>query len=417
MSAKNNNRKFDLIIYGATGFTGQLAVEYVHRHYPDLKLALAGRNKAKLESVRDRLFTSGKQPSLIVADAQQDPAVLQEMAASTKVVANYAGTPFIDKALPVVKACAEVGTCYADITAEVPLQRTSYDLYHKDAVKSGALILHACGYDSVPSDLGAMMAADAMKERYGCDCKSLEFVAGKSKGGASGGTIQTAMQLIFDGKDMPGMKESKQKGCYALDPEGGTGGPDTKDTAMLVEYSDVSNKYVIPFFMAGANAPVVRKTNALLGYKYGKNCTYREVQSVPGRLAGYAYLLGIGVFGMLMAMPPTRWLLLTYVLPKPGEGPSRELQENGFFNSRVYATGDSLKKPKVVAYVKSGDAGDPGYKATARMSIESSLCMALEREQCAEGGVLTPAAGIGKVLVGRLNKTGMKLGVEDAAAS
>ncbi|KAG7355111.1 saccharopine dehydrogenase [Nitzschia inconspicua] len=409
------NRQLDLIIYGATGFTGQLAVEYVHKEYPHIKFALAGRNPAKLAQVRSQICGAESQVPLIVADALQNPETLDEMAVSTKVIANYAGTPFLDKALPVVEACVKHGTCYVDITGEVPFQRVSYDRYHQQAKESGALIVHACGYDSVPSDLGAMLVADAMKERHGCDCQSIEMVGGKSLGGLSGGTLYTALQVILDGKSIPGMAECKARGSYSLDPEGAMGGPDTSDTVSFVSFDNVSQKYVIPFIMAGANAPVVRKTNALLAYRYGKNCSYREVQAVPNWITGFVSLLGLGVFGVLMSIPPTRWLLLK-VLPKPGEGPSRTIQETGFFVSEFYAVGDKKgKMPIVRGYVKSGTAGDPGYRATARMSIESALSMALERESCAAGGVLTPASALGMTLVNRLNNIGMELGVVDDA--
>jgi len=254
-----------------------------------------------------------------------------------------------------------------------------------------------------------------MKERHGCECESIELVAGDSNGGASGGTIATGMKLIFDGKDMPGMKECKVRGRYGLDPEGATGGPDKVDSVSFVSYDKVAQTYVIPFIMAGANAPVVRKSNALFGYRYGKNCSYREVQAVPNWFVGFGGMLGFGLFGALLVFPPTRWLLLKFVLPKPGEGPSKELQENGYFTSHIYAVGESRNKPVVKAYFKSGNAGDPGYKATARMSIESSLCMALERDACAKGGVLTTATGLGKTLVNRLNKSGMEIGVEAPA--
>jgi short subunit dehydrogenase-like uncharacterized protein len=412
--SSSTSRKYDLVIYGATGFTGQLAAEYVHKNYPALKYALAGRNKAKLEQVRSKIIiTSSKGeelPPILVADAVKDPASLDDLAASTKVVANYAGTPFIDKALPLVKACAKHGTCYTDITGEVPFQRVSYDRHHKTAEETGALIIHACGYDSVPSDVGSMLAAKEMKERHGCQCKSIELVAGDSRGGFSGGTLYTALELLLNGRDLPGTQECQVRGSYALDPEGATGGPDTSDTVSFVQYDDVAKTHVVPFFMAAANAPVVRKSNALQNYLYGKNCSYREVQAVPNWIAGFAAMVGFGVFGALFMFPPTRWLLLK-VLPKPGEGPSKEMQETGFFTSRIYAVGEVKNKPVVEAYVKSGNAGDPGYKATARMSIESSLCMALERDSCARGGVLTPASGLGMTLVDRLNKTGMELGV------
>jgi short subunit dehydrogenase-like uncharacterized protein len=306
-------------------------------------------------------------------------------------------------------------------TGEVPFQRASYDRYHRDAIKSKALIIHACGYDSVPSDLGAMLAATAMKERHGCDCASIELVAGDSNGGVSGGTIHTGMKLIFDGKDLPGVKECKERGMqHALDPDDEddavvtTGRKkDTSDSVSFVTYDPISKRHVIPFIMAAANAPVVRKSNALFGYKYGKNCSYREVQAVSSWWTGFGSMLGFGIVGAVMVFPPTRWLVLKYLLPQPGQGPSKELQETGYFTSHIYAVGESDDKPIVEAYVKSGNAGDPGYKATARMSIEASLCMALQRDECAkgEGGVLTPAFGLGMTLVDRLNKSGMNLGV------
>jgi short subunit dehydrogenase-like uncharacterized protein len=411
-SSASKNRPYDLVIYGATGFTGQLAAAYVHQHYPTIQYALAGRNQAKLEGLRERICGPDSPVPCLVIDAVQDSQhALDALAASTRVMCNYAGSPFCDKALPLVQACATHGTCYTDITGEVPLQRVSYDRYHNDAVASGALIIHACGYDSVPSDLGAMLAAEAMQERHGCVCQSMELVAGKSSGGASGGTIATVMALVFDSKNIPGTKECQARGSYALDPVGATGGPDTGDSVNVVAWDPVVKSYVMPFLMARANAPVVRKTNALLDYRYGRTCSYREVQKC-GLLGGVASLGGFAMFAALLVFPLTQWLLLKYVLPKPGEGPSEEARENGFFNSRIYAVGDSAAAPVTVAYVRSGNAGDPGYKATACMSIEASLCMALERDKCAAGGVLTTATGLGRVLVDRLNKAGMKLGVE-----
>jgi short subunit dehydrogenase-like uncharacterized protein len=253
----------------------------------------------------------------------------------------------------------------------------------------------------------------------------MELVAGDSLGGVSGGTLHTGLSILFgkgndetENKALVGMKEVRARGSYGLDPEGAQGGPDKSDSVSFVQYDPVCQSYVIPFVMASANAPVVRKTNALLGYAYGRKCSYREVQKVSSYWVGLAGMLGFGVFGALLVFPPTRWLLTKYVLPKPGEGPSKEVQEKGYFTSHVYAVGDKPEKPMTVAYIKSGNAGDPGYKATALMSIEASLCMALEREKCAkEGGVLTPATGLGMAFVDRLNKSGMKLGVLDESTS
>jgi len=405
-------KKFDLVIFGATGFTGKLAAEYVHAQYPGIKYALAGRSLTKLESVRDSL--GDKNIPLLVADAQ-DSAALDQLAASAKVVANYAGTPFLDKALPVIEACTRHGTCYVDITGEIALQRASYDRYHEAAIKSKSLIIHSTGYDSIPSDLGAMLAADAMKKRHGCKCKSIQLVAGESKGGVSGGTFYTGLGLMFGSQDLPGMKEVKELGCYGLDPKGASRGPDTSDTVSSVEYDQVSGGYVVPFIMAPANSPVVRKSNAIFGYRYGRTCSYREVAAVPSWLAGVASLGFLGLFGLLVTFPPTRWLLMKTVLPKPGQGPSKKVREEGCFESLIYAVGDGTDEEpkKTVAYVRSGTSGDPGYKSTAQMSVEAALCMALQREKChPEGGVLTPATGLGMLLVDRLNVSGMELGVK-----
>jgi short subunit dehydrogenase-like uncharacterized protein len=262
-----------------------------------------------------------------------------------------------------------------------------------------------------------MLAADAMKATYGCDCASIELVAGPASGYVSGGTIHTGLALLFSNGSLPGARECKVRGSYSLDPVGATGGPDTADSVSFVSYDPLAQSYVVPFIMAGANAPVVRKSNALFNYRYGRTCTYREVQSVPNWAVGAAGLLGFGWFAALLALPPTRWLLVRYLLPKPGEGPTKQQQESGHFVSHIYAVGADDTKPVVRAFVSSGSAGDPGYKATAQMSIEASLCMALERASCAKGGVLTPATGLGKTLVDRLSRSGMKLGIDTTVST
>ena len=178
-------RKYDLVVLGATGFTGSIACEYLCEHYPTLAWLATGRSQTKLK----KLQTSCSQiPETAILDVT-DAARLDEVVRSTRAVANFAGTPFLNKALPVVEACARHGTHYVDITGETPLQRASYDRHHKAAVASGAIILHQCGYDSVPSDLAAFLAVNHMRQAHGSDVTELHSFAGKSRGGLSGGTL------------------------------------------------------------------------------------------------------------------------------------------------------------------------------------------------------------------------------------
>jgi len=422
----SKSRPLDVVIYGATGFTGKLAAKYMHENYATVKYALAGRSRSKLEQLRDELGCDDDDDiPLLIAD-YANVTSLEHLVQSTKVVVNYAGTPFGDKALPLVGACARYGTCYADITGEVPFQRASYDLYHDLAVASGALVLHACGYDSIPSDVGAWLAANAMEEEFHQKCTSLELVSRRTRGGASGGTLATALALLFHSKDIPGVNEAKQRGCYGLDPkknpidpEDTTPlGPDTSDTVGFVQYDPISESYVMPFVMASANAPVVRKSNALLGRT---NCTYREVQAVDSWWKGVQATLSLYTFGVLLTLPPTRWFLTNYVLPKPGEGPTVQDQETGYFESQVYAVGSSSSSssssssppPPITVATVAYDRGDPGYKATALMSMETALCLALRpKKDGGGGGVLTPATGLGQDLVERLQRAGLRIVVE-----
>ena len=182
---KIGTRTYDLLIIGATGFTGRLACEYLTaRGPPGLKWAAVARSEAKLGELRSELGLS----DTLLCDVK-DQLRLEELVKDAKVVANFAGTPFVDKALPLVSLCAAHGTGYVDITGEVPLQRASYDRYHEQACATGALVVHQCGYDSVPSDLGALLAVNALKEHFGVEAAEIKTFAGKSKGSASGGTL------------------------------------------------------------------------------------------------------------------------------------------------------------------------------------------------------------------------------------
>lgn len=404
-------RPFDVVVLGATGFTGRLAVEYLSSHYASpssssaVRWLATARSSSKLEALRKELYLD---PSRVALCDVGDEESLNSVVKQAGCIANFAGSPFVDKAIPVVVACAKHGTHYIDITGETPLQRATYDLHHDDARATCALIVHQCGYDSIPSDLGAFLAVAALRERHGCDAATLKTFAGKTKGGASGGTLHTALTLLTSSKkQIPGAAAAAARGSYALDPEGARGGPDTNDYGSVIGWDARAATWHMPFVMAAANAPVVRKSAALLGY--GERVRYSEVQAVPSLLGAVGGLFGLLLGGLALLTPPIRWLLfLARVLPRPGEGPGKKLRETGHFHMFTYAVGPAGEAAR--ADIRSGAAGDPGYKATALMAVESALCLALERGRCAsEGGVLTPASAMGEVLVERLRAAGMVL--------
>ena len=419
-------RTFDVGVLGATGFTGKLACEYLSKNYASgLTWAVAGRSESKLASLRAALGIDEAHVRIVDCYASES---VEALAKECRVIANFAGTPFADKALPVVEACARHGTHYIDITGEVHLHRASYDAHHEQAMASKALIVHSCGYDSIPSDLGAYLAATKLREVFGVPCAELKTFAGSSKGGISGGTLATALGAITGRiKHLPGVSEAAARGVYALDPAGDSGGPDTSDFGG-VRYDRRVDTWHSPNVMAGVNAPVVRKSAALLAYAARPGgCRYSEVSAAPSRFGAFRSTALLALAGAGLAVPPVRGLLFRLkVLPLPGEGPSQETRENGYFHTWVLGIGESgsgaaeardgdspeaERPPMVIADVRSGTAGDPGYKATAQMAIESALCLALQRDECeAAGGVLTPAAAMGSPLVERLNRSGMELG-------
>ena len=405
-TAASAGSRVDIVLFGATGFTGRLAAEWMKERYggTDLTWALAGRNEAKLESLRAEL--GRPDVPIIVADAS-DATSVEAMVSRASVVANYAGTPFLTKALPVVEACSRLGVHYVDITGETALHRESFARYDAAARASGACVVHSCGYDSVPSDLGYLLASDAYRRRFGAAPRRVRYLSRGFSGGASGGSIYTGLALFGLAPELMDANASelvsKVEGRYPLSPDG-VCGPDTRDTVFRPEWDAVAGAWVLPFIMAAANAPVVRKTQALLGGDY---VPYDEVQAYEGSrvgaLASYATFLGSFA---AMLFPPSRYCLKAYVLPKPGEGPDKASRDSGFFHSEIYAHGP---EGTVSAHVRSGVAGDGGYKATALMALEAALGLI---HDASGPGVLTPATALGYRLVDRLNAAGMRLSVD-----
>ena len=396
------SREFDVIVWGATGFTGTLVAEYLCRQYGiggDLRWAIAGRNSRKLEELRDALGADAAALEIIESDSH-DKESLKQLASRTSVVLTTVG-PYALYGSELVEACVDNGTHYCDLAGEVQWIRKMIDLHHERAKQTGARIVHCCGFDSVPMDMGVWFLQNTAKQRYGDYCKSITMLVKATKGTASGGTIASMLNII---------KESREDRAiarilvhpYSLNPEGEREGPDQRDQQNIV-YSEEAGCWTAPFVMAAVNTKVVRRSHALAGYPYGKDFRYSEAVAtgagMGGWLKGMTMITGLAGLVLGGSFTPTRKLLQKFVLPEPGEGPDREMQESGFFN--LMQIGE-LPDGTVLKTRITGDQ-DPGYGSTSKMLSECAVCLAKEALD-SSGGVLTPASAMGSVLLERLQQ-------------
>lgn len=401
------DREFDIVVYGATGFVGRLVAQYLARRAPvGLRIALAGRSSRRLSSVRADIPAASSWP-LIIADSSDD-ASLDAIARRTGVLITTVG-PYLTYGLPVVSACARNGTHYLDLTGEVLFMRQSIDAFDRTAKDSGARIIHSCGFDSIPSDLGVFALHQAALRAADGRLGDTRFGLISASGGFSGGTIASGItQLEAVDRDPASARIAADP--YALSPDRAEepspgDGPDPASVA----FDDALDSWVSPFIMAAVNTRVVRRSNALLGYAYSKEFRYREVIANGSGPQGLALALaltgGMAAGGALLSLRPTR-ALAKRVLPKPGEGPDEQTRNNGRFAVRLVSrTPDGQVLRGLVAA-----QGDPGYAATAMMIGECALCLALPSGGLPDRtGVLTPASGLGQAAVDRLLAAGMTI--------
>ena len=267
---RDRSREHDVIVFGASGFTGELVAEYLLAHYgdSDLRIALAGRNEAKLEAVRERLgVVHPKADSLPILMADSfDKKALKRLAKSAEVICTTVG-PYAKYGEPLVEACVDRGTDYCDLTGETPFIRRIIDRYHDAARESGARIVCCCGFDSIPSDLGTLMVQEAMHERYGAYANEVRYIAGRMGGALSGGTVASMLNIVDQAKRDRDLR-SILLDPYALNPPGDREGPDGRDQSG-VRYDDDLQSWTGPFMMAAINTRVVRRTHALMGHPWG----------------------------------------------------------------------------------------------------------------------------------------------------
>jgi short subunit dehydrogenase-like uncharacterized protein len=396
-----NEREFDVIVFGATGFTGRLVAEYLAQIAGDqgVRWAIAGRDRAKLERVREAI---GASVEVLVGDAM-DESAMRAMARRTRVVLSTVG-PFARYGSALVAACVAEATDYCDTTGEVHWVRAMIDAHHERAKASGARIVHCCGYDSVPSDLGTLALFVHVEQTRGVKLARIDHYAGEVRGGVSGGTIASMVNVMEEASHDRALRNLLLD-PYSLNPEPRPTGPDVTD-AIGVRFDSRLQLWTAPWVMAAINSRVVRRSNAMMGYRYGQGFRYAEAMSTGAGVKGLARAVGAtaAMAGALVALQPAklRELLKERVLPKPGEGPSRESIERGFFVSRFVG-----EAPGVDARLIIRGQRDPGYGATARMIAESALAL-LQGERVSEGGVLTPASAIGLQLVSRLERAGIR---------
>lgn len=408
VSGPNAAKRLDICVWGSTGVVGRLVAEHLARDYQKqgVKWALAGRNRQKLESIRDKLCKidpSVKDVPIITADLA-DPSSLESLTRQAKVVLATVG-PYREWGTPMVEACVNTGTHYCDITGEAPWVRRMISKYDAHAKQKGVRIVHMAGFDSIPSDLTTFLAADHMKKKHNKECGKVEVHVKITGGAVSGGTVASLFGSVFDES---GPERKALSDPYGLDPPSSSRGPDKPDS-FWAGFSRLHNTWHMPFIMAPINSRVVRRSNALMGHRYGKNFSYSEAQNMSGRFAAYIGSCLFIFIGLMISIRPLRrfWM---WLLPAAGQMPDRKQMEDSSFLAVAIATSDETGGGKPVAVRAEFKAwGDPGFLATSRMLLESGLCIALEEEELMksaplQAGVLTPAAAFGHILVKRLNK-------------
>ena len=409
-----SQREFDIILYGATGFVGKLTAEYLAEAGGAARIALAGRSQDKLLAVRETLGETAQSWPLIAADASQ-PSTLTAMAAQAQVVLTTVG-PYAKYGLPLVAACAAAGTDYADLTGEAMFMRESIDLHHKQAMDTGARIVHSCGFDSIPSDLTVYALHRRIAEDDAGELTDTTFVVRRLAGGFSGGTYASLMGVM---RAMSSDAEVRRQleDPYTLTPDRGAEpefGPQSdmpwrrgRDIA-----PELDGIWTTGFIMGPVNTRVVRRSNALQDWAYGRRFRYSECQSVGSSVAApVASAMATGV-GAAVTGLGSRFFdkvpekLVERILPKPGTGPSEHTRERGHYTVETYTTTTTGARYRATM----SQQGDPGYKATSVLLGESGLALALDRDRLSDlRGVLTPAAAMGDALLARFPAAGVSL--------
>jgi short subunit dehydrogenase-like uncharacterized protein len=404
----SGDRELDVVVFGATGFVGRLVAGYLAGHAPgSVRVGLAGRSMRQLAGVREGLGAAASAWPLLAADAA-DRRSLAALARAARVVVTTVG-PYHARGLALVGACAEAGTDYADLAGEVLFIRDSIDCCHDVAAGAGARIVHGCGFDSIPSDLGVLLLHQAAAAGGAGDLQDTTLAVTGLRGGISGGMLASLMGQQDEVRASARCRRVVAD-PYALSPDRAAE-PDLGDERDLdwVRYDGQLGMWTGPFAMAGINTRVVRRSNALQGWAYGRRFRYREVTGFgagpAAPLLAAAASVALKSVEAGLAFGPSR-AMLGPLLPAPGRGPGERARRAGFFRLQIHTR--TSAGARYLATI--GARGDPGYAATSVMLGETALCLALDHDRLPDrAGVLTPATAVGAALAGRLRSAGHTL--------
>ncbi len=397
--------QYDIVLFGATSFVGDILTGYMMSQYPpgsDVKWAVAGRSESKLVETKQK--HGAHDIPHIIADAANVQQI-NDMVKQTRVIVSTVG-PYALYGEPLVKACVESGTDYCDLTGEVQWYKRMVDKYETQAKQSGARIVHCSGFDSIPSDLGVYFLQQQAQAKFGKMCSSVSLRVARLKGGASGGTIASMVNIAKEAAKDANLRKELQN-PYSICPAG-HGFKRRQENIGGAKFDDDFDQWAGPFVMAAVNTRVVHRSNALLNHAYGNDFAYSEAMLMgkgsKGKSRARNMGWGLNIFMLLAAMGPTRWLLEKFVLPKPGEGPTPEEQLKGCFDYRFVGKTDSGDVIKVKV---TGDR-DPGYGSTAKMLGQAAVCLANIKKEDKAGGFWTPASIYQEDLIQRLqDKSGL----------
>jgi short subunit dehydrogenase-like uncharacterized protein len=400
---------FDIVVFGATGFVGQIIARELMQQTPPVRLALAGRSQAKLDSLVAQLqlqFPAVKNIATIAADAH-DEVALRALCRQTKVVLSAAG-PYALHGSLLVQLCAQLGTDYCDLTGEPQWIARLLAEHLQTAERSSARLVPSCGFDSIPSDLGVLHLQNLAHAELGQYCCKIQLIVHSMKGGASGGTVASIMNVVKEALTDATTRQVLRD-PYALCPPEAK--PTTRqDNQLLARYAPQFGVWTAPFVMAAVNVRNVFRTHALQNYRYGQSFEYAESMStgrgLSGRLRAVQLATMLGSFSVASAVAPLRLLLTKFVLPSPGEGPSQSEQEAGSFDFRFMGW---LADGRQINTQVTGDR-DPGYGCTAKMIVQAALWLLRTHDtRDSKGGFFTPAFLMGNELIAALeSKAGMQ---------
>lgn len=411
---KKTPAKFDIVIFGATSFVGQILTRYMLAQFAldgEFKWAIAGRSQNKLMALKQSLGSAAESLDVLVADAV-DEASLNLLCSSTRVIISTVG-PYALYGEPLLKTCVALGTDYCDLTGEVQWIAKMLERYESQAKVSGARIVNSCGFDSLPSDLGVYFLQQHAQQKFAERCSSIKMRVKKMKGAASGGTVASMTNIFKEVASNPSLRKLLAN-PYAICPAD-HGNKVRQNSMNRPQYDGDFNSWVAPFVMAVINTRIVHRSNALVAGGYSQHFEYDEAmltgKGILGGTMATTVGAGLGGFAMAAVLPPTRWAMEKFILPKPGEGPSQDAQEKGFYDLRFYGKTDSGQEIRVKV---TGDQ-DPGYGSTAKMLAQAAACLAQDiSKDSVPGGFWTPASIFGDRLIKRLeNYSGLTFEVID----